>query len=239
MLAAIVANRRVRPVLAFALIGLGAMMFHPYKLERSIATVVPALWLLAGVGGEAALAWLSPRPWMRRVAAVALALLLLAPLQWLYVRDLPALGRAIETGGHVPWSRVAWPGRDLVPVEEAILDGVDPSDPVYTAGEFNELSPTVLTWHFAVRHPGTPVVTRAFMQRNPPRLPCNIVTLELEPGSRYWTEDYRLHNAWQLEPVREFQSRAPMPTLEREFPEAGVRLRIYRLTSMPTETGAR
>jgi hypothetical protein len=155
---------------------------------------------------------------VRRVSAVALALLLLGPLPRLYMRDLPALRRAIEAGVCPPWSRVAWPGRDLAAVEASILDGVDPSYPVYIAGEFNELSPTVLTWHFAIRHPGTPVVTRCFGELEPPRLPCNIVTLELVPGSHYWNEDYRLHNQWALEPIQEFERRAPPPALARDFP---------------------
>lgn len=222
----------IRFLALFAGVGLVAMMLHPYKLERSIATVVPALWILSGVFC-ADFVTRAPAPRRTAVLVVALVIALLAPLVPLYARDLPALGRGAAAGAPPAWSRFAWPSRDLSSAARFILDTIDPARPVYLAGEFDALPPTTLRWKLALRHPRTPVHERGFMGGAPWTFPLNLVTIEVLPESRHFDDDYRTHNAWALEPIRAIERSAARPFAETTLRTARVRLRTYRLATPP------
>jgi hypothetical protein len=223
-------REEVRFILLFAAIGLVSMTFHRYKLERSITTVAPALWILCGVTCADLVRGLSRRGRSLGVtAAIALAAILLGGLPRLYARDLPAIARHIETGAPHRWSRFSWPMRDLLPARDLMLRGVDPRLPVYVAGEFNQLPPMAIQYWFAERYPSLPVVSQCFQAGNTPSPPLNLVTIEVLPTSRYFDVDYRAHNAWALEPIHAVESSKARAAIDTTLTHAGVRLRIYRL----------
>jgi hypothetical protein len=230
----------VRLLILFAAIGLVAMTIHRYKLDRSIATVVPAWWLLAG---GACAAWeRRSRVWpraARRAAIAAIAIIVLAPLPMLYARDVPALGRLATTHERHPWSRFPWPGRELQPVEDWIATTVDPSLPIYVAGEFNELAPPVVWWTIARRHPGALVIDRCWVPGTPWQAPLDLVTIELSSGSRYRNADYEAYNAPAIEWIRPLEATGAVPRVSRAFPEAGVTVKVYRFSSLPVPPGGR
>lgn len=228
----------VRLVLLFAAIGLLAMTVHRYKLERSIATIVPALWLLAGVACAHAIrrasAW-SPAP--RIGLTVAIAAVLLAPLPALYARDIPAIGRLATTHERHRWARFPWPGRELQPVEDLIARSVDPALPIYVAGEFNELAPPVVWWSIARRHPRAIVIDRCWVPETPWQAPLDLVTIEVMRGSRYFNADYEAYNAEAMAWIRPFEATGAAPFVSRTFPEAGVKVNVYRLDAVPAIAG--
>lgn len=235
-LAALSLRRRedLRLLLLFAGLGLVAMTIHRYKLDRSIATVVPALWLLASAwSADLARRVAARRPRLRWALLAIVAITLLAPLPRLYARDLPEIAAVIEHHRPHRWSRFPWPGRDLREVQEMIVDSVDPRLPIYVAGEFNELSPPVVWWMFALRHPEAMVMNRCWIPSTQWQAPLNLVTIEVLPGSPYFGADYREYNAPALDWIRPLEESGARPLVSRMFAEPGVRVRVYRLDAVP------
>jgi ABC-type thiamin/hydroxymethylpyrimidine transport system permease subunit len=236
-IAALSLRRRedVRFLLWFAGLGLLAMTFHRYKLDRSIATVVPALWLLSAASCadllRRARGWGAKARWS---VAAALVITLLAPLPRLYARDLPGIAAIMDQHRPHPWSRFPWPGRELRAVQDLMTDSVDPRLPIYVAGEFNELSPPVVWWMYAMRHPGAIVMTRCWMPSTPWQAPLNLVTIELFPGSRYFGDDYKARNAQALDWIHPIEESGTRPLVSRVFPESGIRVRVYLVDSLST-----
>ena len=99
--------------------------------------------------------------------------------------------------------------------------------------EFNELSPLTLRWKISERHPRARVVGQCFAPGTSWQPPFELVTLEVLPDSRYDTADYREFNAWALAPIHAFEKLGLARARRWEFPEAGVRLRVYRVDSLP------
>jgi hypothetical protein len=224
----------VRLLAAIALAGLGMMTVHPFKFDRSIVTIVPAVWLIAAAGVCFFVErFARGRPMQRTIAAAVVLIALAAPMIDLHARQIPALARSFDRGRAPAWSRFPWPGRDLLPVQAAIVGSVDPGLPVYIAGEFNELSPTTLQWKITERFPNASVIGRCFGSGTTWKAPLRLVTLEVVPGSRYDTGDYREFNAWAIEPIHAFEKLGVAPARRWDFEQAGVRLRIYRIARLP------
>jgi len=160
-----------------------------------------------------------------------------APLPGLYARDLPDIGRSITTHRPHPWSRFPWPGRELLDVQDVVLRSVDPEDPIYVAGEFNELAPTTLSLALRLRFPRTAVYPHCSTQPGPWPLPLNLVTLEVLPTSRYFNDDFRRYNAAALDWIHQVERMNLTPVVDQTVAAAGVRVRVYRVTQ-PMQAGS-
>jgi hypothetical protein len=217
----------VRFVLVFTTLGFAATMLHPFKSERFVATIVPGMWLLCAA--SAGLASRLPAR-ARAVVLASVLIVLVTPLAGLYAHDLPALGRSITTHEAHPWRRFPWPGHELLDVQDLVVRSVDPAEPVYMAGEFNELAPTTLSLALRLRYPRTPVYPRCYTMPGSWPLPLNLVTLEVLPSSRYFDDDFRRYNAAGLEWIHRLESLHPSPFVDRTVDAAGVRVRVYRIT---------
>jgi len=186
-----------RPDLRFfvllASVGIGAMTIHHLKIERTIATVMPALWILA--------AWsfihVSDRlkkP-IRNCYLASVSILALVPTMWLYLSDVPRVGR--REGPF--WSAFPWSYPDLQNATELALAKIDDRVPTVLVGIQNEWSTDYLQWQFSMRHPNAMLVFDELPSE--PRI--NFVALELLPGSPYFREltpeKYKLERLTRLE----------------------------------------
>jgi hypothetical protein len=142
---------RAEPLRALALamaVAAAALLLHPYKLPRFASTLAVLAWLscgaVAGAGWERlSRRWPAPA---RSAGALALAVLLLAgaALAGIDSERLGAGHRAHSVTGSIR------PVLDRIAGEAAARPGVA------LAGYWNHLSPGLVEWHLARRHPEAP-----------------------------------------------------------------------------------
>jgi len=142
---------RAEPLRALALataVAAAALLLHPYKLPRFASTLAVLAWLscgaVAGAGWERlSRRWPAPA---RSAGALALAVLILAGAA-LAGTDPERLG-----AGHRTYSVTGTirPLLDRIAGEAAARPGVA------LAGYWNHLSPGLIEWHLARRHPEAP-----------------------------------------------------------------------------------
>jgi hypothetical protein len=223
------------------LVGLAALLLHPYKMERFLSPVAPLVWLAAASAfAEAAsqVALRLPRGLGRAVpAVVALAALALAARAGV---DRPRLDGDLALHGVTPAA---------APVVEAVAAtaGEAPGGSVLV-GAWNMLSPGLVEWEMRRRSPG-PVEPE--LPRLPERLagggmdPARIldraaaragrvIVLDLAEGAPAWNP------AWPPEGGRWDALRAALaadarfvPVAEQDYPASGYRLTVYATPLAP------
>ena len=236
-------------ILALALLcGIVALLVHPYKLPRFLATTAPLLGLAAGLVGARILAVLAhllvgrtrPSPGSRLVAlllAGLVAILLAAePVDPERLRQ----NRMLHT---VP--------RGAVTILEHLADAVREEPQSAVLGTWNLLSPALLEWHFHLHHPELPgselsrasrELTNVALSGDSSATLCDAVTfrrvIALEPlPPEAWKNPRReppliwgfAEEIAPLAPVYAALETAPCFRLveEMEFNAGGYRLRIF------------
>jgi hypothetical protein len=123
LLAARGASRAPRPVVAFALLGILALLLHPQLQWRFQATVLPAVWLLAGLGAAALLPRPGPVPAavLPCLAAILLAALPTSPRADAAAIRRPDLPRDLDLAA-------AWQDMPVTPAGVLVLSGIGRSD---------------------------------------------------------------------------------------------------------------
>ncbi|MBI3559590.1 hypothetical protein HY087_00485, partial [Candidatus Gottesmanbacteria bacterium] len=125
------------------------------------------------------------------------------------------------------YDRTRWdsplPGpTDLSPrdVMTFITTAIDPNKPLWIDGFFNELSPGYFHMMMELQKEKGSLVSDAYSSYT--------VTVEVLPGSKFYTYDYTFQNTWQIPAIR---ARAKDPTLtkikEKVFDQLGIRVVIY------------
>ena len=217
--------------LAF-LLGLAAILAHPYKLARFLFPLVPLLWLTAAAGVTAAIDWLVRARQRTLVFSIApplvLAVAILAPV------DRARLAAGLAENG-VPASVRA--------VARAAAQVAASAHRSVLVGYWNDFSPGLLEWEgwqavpaFAAGDVPRPA-DQVLRDSGPERLPelaarrgevGAVLILDLRPGGSAWRQGWTRENAW-LEPARVAVEKDPRWRLAAEnvFPASGYRLRVY------------
>jgi hypothetical protein len=162
-------TRDPRALLALALgLSLAATMLHPYQQQRFLFTTAVLIWLRAAA---TAMAWLEygsdlARAWWRRAAM----------LEAVWVASFALLlFTATAAAPSLDFLRAARRGFLAPPYFAAVLDRVLTTTSAtggrgVLLGYGNQLSPALLAWHAAARHPDLP---RPRLPKRLPSLPPN------------------------------------------------------------------
>ena len=251
-------DSRTRVLLTTTLAGLAMAVLHPYKQARFIYTVAPLFLLPAAVWGAKAVRWwerwkkwgnASLRRWMR-MAVLIIALLVLNVL------GVTSALRRYQGGEN---ERLNYDAAAQAIIEEMLTfvnEHVDPAQGVLVNGYFNAFSEDLLRWMWRDRSAGKPLLLyglpfegKALRERydvsddrllyvlrleqtlNAARVQ-SVVSIAVQPSSRFYTTDYDAWNAWQ-EGYDVAISRYPALEMAEEayFDQEDIRVRIYRFVS--------
>ncbi|MFO7653555.1 MAG: hypothetical protein R6X25_07000 [Candidatus Krumholzibacteriia bacterium] len=233
-------HRRHPAVVLGALYVAGSLIVlaaHPYVLARNQFASASLVYLGAALGVSVLAARLrtvrlGPARF-RRVAAAACVTAGMVVGVAIVATAVP--GAARDIGRLYPGADPAL--RDLSDYVRAQLEREE-SGATRLVGCFNELGPG---WArlLALRSGRGPVVVdfaRPAEGGDPaaaigawlPRAEPRVVTIVVEEGSPYLTADYRLHNAWKLEYVREIARCPALEKMDERAFGAGIRAVVYR-----------
>lgn len=105
-------------------------------------------------------------------------------------------------------------------VLDFVASSVDLTKPVEVMGYTNEFSPPYFDLIFALHKQKREFVSLPYASF--------VVTLEVSPTSRFYTRDYQLMNAWQLEKIREIEKDPSLVMInKKKFESLDVEVTIY------------
>lgn len=223
------------------LVGLAALVLHPYKMERFLSPVAPLVWL-AAASAFAEAAWqvalrLPGRLGQALPAAVAVAALALSVRAGV---DLPRLEGDLALHGAPP---------AVAPVVDAVASAAaEAPDGALLVGAWNMLSPGLVEWEMRRRSPGPAeppaleLPERIAGGRSEPARILDraaagvgrVIVLDLAEGAPAWNP------AWPPEGGRWEALRRALaadsrfaPLVERTFAGSGYRLTVYATPAAP------
>lgn len=206
--------------------------------ERYLITVIPYLFSLSSIGTLLILRSLEKFHIPSAAVGIVCAALYLGTAVTVLPYRVYAVGSLTMKGVAFPqpdyndswfnYNQKSWPVADPRKSVETpariiafLLDYIDADKPVYVAGAMNELSPPYV--ELARRM----AADRHSFQPHPDHR-SYIITIQVDPASRYYTRDYQVVNAWRAYEIPAFQSDSRYIKLAtKTFQDLGITVGIY------------